>query len=237
MALPRLPLDPPEQPTTPEQTGHQTVSRISVQLDGRTTGQNSDTLDIQGPRLWENPGRSILLVGEFIESERISPREDLNKPDRIKMALEHCEVALNPEQEHILRNALRALHQQRSAKGTFDEIQGGFEFDQQVLDHLDAGLDASEAVRVRGALEALLKSLTIIGRRTDGDFTSMRREVKKLAEVARRVLDEQLVLNEKTVADAVFIAAEVAVAAQEAAELAEQQQRLEATTEEPEPET
>lgn len=209
---------------------------ISVQLDGRTTGQNSDTLDLQGPRLWQNPGRSILLVGEFIESERVSPREDLNKPDRIKMSLEHCEVALNPEQEHILRNALRALHQQRTSTGTFDEIQGGFEFDQQVLDNLDGGLDASEAVRCRGALEALLKSLAILGRRSDGDFASLRREVKKLHEVARRVLDEQLVLDGKTIAEATFIAAEAAVAAEEAAELAEQAKRLEETTDDPEPE-
>lgn len=203
---------------------------INVQLDGRTTGQNSDTLDLQGARLWQNPGRPVLLVGEFIESERTSPRQGLNKPDRIKMSLEHCEVALNPEQEHILRNALKALYAQRTATGTFDELSGGFEFDQQVLEHLDGGLDASEAVRCRGALEALLKSLQILGRRSDGDFASLRREVKKLHEVARRVLDEQLVLDGKTIAEATFIAAEAAVAAEEAAELAAAQARLEETT-------
>ncbi len=211
------------------------MTRINVQLDGRTTGQNSETLDLQGARLWQNKGRPILLVGEFIESERTEPREDLNKPDRIKMSLSHCEVALNTEQEHILRSALRALHQQRTSRGTFDELSGGFEFDQQVLDNLDAGLDASEAVRCRGALEALLTALIRVGRKTDGDFASMRREVKKLAEVTRKVLDEQLVLENKTIAEAELIQAAAAVEAEEAEQLAEAQQRLEDTTD-PEPE-
>jgi hypothetical protein len=201
---------------------------IKVQLDGRTTGQNADTLDGHAGRLWANPGRPILVVGEYIESERVQPREGLQKDARIRLSLEHCEVALNVEQEHLLRNAMRALNKQRTVSGTFDEITGGFEYDQQVLDTLEGGLDASEAVRARGGLAAAHKRLAEILRKNDRDYVRLRKESQALLEVMRQMLDEQL--DPKTVAEAEFIAAAAKVEAEEAARAVAAQQRLDETS-------
>lgn len=208
---------------------------IKVQLDGNLAGQNSEILDGQAARLWANPGRPILVVAELIENYRVEPREGLQKDSRIKLGVEFCEVALNPEQEHLLRNSMRALKQQRTVTGTFDEVDGGFAYDQQVLDTLEGGLDASEAVRARGALVAAYKRLGEIVAKDDRDYARLRKEAKALHVVMRRMLDEQL--DPKTVAEAEFISAAAAVEAQEAAELAAQKDRLEETTDEPEPGT
>lgn len=206
-----------------------------IVLDGRMKGQSSEALDRLAEYLYENPGTKLMGITEFGVSFCGEPGPDVQGDRLVRLRLVGCEVGAG-DQEHTLRTAQRALWLQRSATGTLTE-EGDLQYSQAVLDSLDDHIDASEAVRLRVAMDWLTGKVSELARNNRHDDGHLRREMKKVADVARRALaGEQLSLDDATAAKAAFIAAEARVAEAEEKEHADVGgDRLEETTGEPEP--
>lgn len=182
-----------------------------TQLDGRPQGQSADALDRHGEGLWQNRGRKLMAIVEFAVTECVEPGPDVQKDRKVRLGVINCEVGAG-DQEHLLRSAQRALHLQRTASGTLTE-DGDLQYAQAVLDSLDDHVDATEAVRLRVALDWLGAQIATLSRNNRHDDGHLRRELKKLAEITRRALSgEQLRLDVDTEAKAALVAAEARVA-------------------------
>jgi hypothetical protein len=119
----------------------------TVKLDSKVGAGAGQALERHVPRLYANLGTRIVGVVELAVVERTEPAPDEDKDPSVKLAIKHLEVA-NDEQDETVRKAMRALHVQRTARGTLTE-DGDIELSDQTLRLVGDMLHDIEAARLR----------------------------------------------------------------------------------------
>jgi hypothetical protein len=118
-----------------------------IKLDSAMANAAQDALTPHVARLYSSLGTRIVVVAV----ERTQPAADEDKEAAVKLAIKHLEVA-NGDQEEAVRQALRALHTQRTAYGTITEQQD-IELSERTLAQCAGELNLIEAARLHVAIE------------------------------------------------------------------------------------
>ena len=121
-----------------------------IKIDTAMANAAQDALTPHVARLYSTLGTRIVVVAELAAVERTQPAADEDK-EAVKLAIKHLEVA-GPDQEDAVRQALRALHTQRTAYGTLNE-RDEVEISENTLRACAGELNAIEAARLHVAIE------------------------------------------------------------------------------------
>ena len=103
------------------------------------------------PAIYSRPGAIKVAVVELEHVERTQPGPRSDKEPSVAVRITHAEIP-TAEQEHLLRDVLRALYLQRTARGTLDEAAGQAELDTETLRLAGGQLHAIDAAQMRIAL-------------------------------------------------------------------------------------
>jgi len=114
-----------------------------VKLEAKVATHAADALGLHVDALYANLGRRI---AELAAVERNEIAADEDKDAYVKLQVKHLEVAADRAEEPV-RDALRALHAQRTAFGTLNEDQE-VELSDETLARLGGELNAVEAARL-----------------------------------------------------------------------------------------
>jgi phosphoribosylformimino-5-aminoimidazole carboxamide ribonucleotide (ProFAR) isomerase len=122
-----------------------------IKLDSAMANAAQDALTPHVARLYSSLGTRIVVIAELAAVERTQPAADEDKEAAVKLAIKHLEVA-GGDQEEAVRQALRALHTQRTAYGTITEQQD-IELSERTLAQCAGELNLIEAARLHVAIE------------------------------------------------------------------------------------
>ncbi|WP_143662372.1 hypothetical protein [Streptomyces sp. Amel2xC10] len=100
--------------------------------------------------VYSTPAARRLFVGEFAAIERVEPAPGSEKEPSVRVRIVALELP-NESQEGYVREALRFLHLQRTARGTLDD-DGQLELDEDTLRLTGGQLAYLETARLRAAL-------------------------------------------------------------------------------------
>jgi hypothetical protein len=121
-----------------------------IKLDSKMATNARDAIDPLAGRLYANRGARVLGVVELAHIERTEPAPDADKEASVKLRIVHLEVAGDEQEEHV-REALRALYLQRTARGTLDE-SGEVRLSERTLELTAGLLHAVDLARLRVAV-------------------------------------------------------------------------------------
>lgn len=126
----------------------QTVTKLK--LAGLGAAANT-ALEPHVAPLYAAPGKTMLAVVELEHVERTQPGPRSDKEASVTARVTHAEVP-TMEQEPILREVLRYLFLQRTARGTLDEATGAVVLDEATLRQASGRLAHTDAFETRAAL-------------------------------------------------------------------------------------
>jgi hypothetical protein len=112
-----------------------------IKLASKVATAAMDALDRHIPRLYATLGTRIVVIAEPCAKERTEVAGDEEGKETVTLQIKHLEVA-GDEQEDAIRQALRALHTQRTAYGKLTE-------------HLDVELSEHTIRRCAGDITAI----------------------------------------------------------------------------------
>lgn len=119
----------------------------AIKVDPKLSSNASTALEALSGQLFRNPGMRVVGVVELAAVERTEPAPDEDKEPSVKLAIKHLEIGIG-DQEHNLRDALRALYALRSASGTLDE-HDTVELSERTMRLVAGQLSVTEAARLR----------------------------------------------------------------------------------------
>ncbi|WP_137991218.1 hypothetical protein [Streptomyces vilmorinianum] len=122
----------------------------SLRFDAKVSASAQEALEAHTRPVYDNPGARRLFIGEFAHTERTQPAPGSEKEPTAKVRITSLEIP-NHEQEGYVREALRFLHLQRTARGTLDD-DGQLELDEHTLRLTGGQLSYIETARLRAAL-------------------------------------------------------------------------------------
>lgn len=123
---------------------------MKLKLDSKMATAPEDVLGQLAHQLYDRPGARIVGVVELAHVERTQPAPDTDAESSVKMRITALEVG-REEQEHHLREAMRALFLHRTARGTIDEA-GEVELSDRTIELTGGVLHAVEAARLRAVV-------------------------------------------------------------------------------------
>ncbi|MFE3126738.1 hypothetical protein ACFXHD_25320 [Streptomyces hydrogenans] len=130
--------------------------------------------------LYDHPAGRRLFIGELVHTERTQPAPGSDKEPLVKVRIVSLEIP-NQEQEEHVREALRFLYLQRTARGTLDD-DGQLELDEQTL-RLTGGLLAYvETARLEAGVRHWASYARRVSQTTELSATEARQELKNLAD-------------------------------------------------------
>lgn len=154
---------------------------MKIKLDSKMSAPAADVLSALARQLYDRRGRRIVGVVELTHDRRTQPAPDSEKEPEVTMRVTALEVG-REEQEHHLREAMRALHLHRTANGTLDEANEVQLSDRTI--ELTAGvMHAVEAARLRAVVQhwsAYARQVTNTGKPLS--ITELRHELSTLAD-------------------------------------------------------
>lgn len=121
-----------------------------LKFDAKVSASAQEALEPHVRPVYAAPASRRLFIGEFAAIERIEPAPGSEKEPSVKVRIVHLELP-NEAQEGYVREALRFLHLQRTANGTFAE-DGQLELDQDTLRLTGGHLAYLETARLRAGL-------------------------------------------------------------------------------------
>jgi hypothetical protein len=122
-----------------------------IKLDSAIANAANDALAPHVGRLYTSLGTRIVVIAELAAVERTQPAADEDKEAAVKLQIKHLEVA-DADREEPVREALRALHTQRTAYGTLNE-DNEVELSARTLAACAGELNLIEAARLHVAIE------------------------------------------------------------------------------------
>jgi hypothetical protein len=122
-----------------------------LKFDAKVSASAQEALEAHVRPVYDVPAARRLFIGEFAHTERTQPAPGSEKEPTVKVRITSLEVP-NQEQEGYVREALRFLHLQRTARGTLDD-DGQLELDEQTLRLTGGQLAYIETARLRAALQ------------------------------------------------------------------------------------
>jgi hypothetical protein len=132
------------------------------------------------PRMYDTPGLRLAAIVELKSDERNQPSADSESGTWVKAKITQIEVA-DHDQEGAVREALRALYLQRTARGTLTE-DGQVELSEQTLDLTGGLLHAIETARLRAGLEHWAGYMRRLVKGGDLTITEMRHELDTVSD-------------------------------------------------------
>lgn len=124
----------------------------TLKLDGTPGSAALAALEPHIPRIYSRPGVRVLAIAELAHIERVQPAPEADKEPSVKVRLSQLEIP-NAEQVDAVREALRALYLQRTARGTLDEDHQ-LALSKQTVDLLAGTLAYQEGVRLGAGVRA-----------------------------------------------------------------------------------
>lgn len=122
-----------------------------VKINGTPSTNALDALMPHVPSLYSNLGKRVIVIAELSAVDRLQVAPDEDKEASVTLQIKHAEVA-GPEHEDAVRQALRALHTQRTAYGTITEEQD-VEISERTLAMCAGEITAIEAARLHILVE------------------------------------------------------------------------------------
>jgi hypothetical protein len=121
-----------------------------LKFDAKVSASAQEALEPHIRPVYDVPASRRLFIGEFAAIERIEPAPGTEKEASVKVRITHLELP-NESQEGYVREALRFLHLQRTARGTLDDA-GQLELDESTLRLTGGQLAYLETARLRAGL-------------------------------------------------------------------------------------
>lgn len=150
-----------------------------LKFDSNMARAAADSLAPHIRGVYDRPGSSILFVGEARHVERTQPAPDADGDPSVKVRITHMEIP-NRDQEGAIREAMRALHLQRTAQGTLDE-EGQFVLSQGTLKRITGLLHEVEVSRLRAGLSHWVDYAARVNSQRSLTVTEMQHEVDLIA--------------------------------------------------------
>lgn len=159
---------------------------MKLKLGSSLSASAQESLDDLISPLFSKPGMRILAITEWAHIERTQPAPDEGKEPSVTMGVKLIEVARGEQVEHV-RKALRALHVQRTARGTLDEQLGELRLNQSVVEELGDDLALRETARLRAAMK---HTADTVNRLRIGQFSEaeLRKQLDKLHTILQSTL-------------------------------------------------
>ncbi|MFI1767464.1 hypothetical protein ACH41H_36195 [Streptomyces sp. NPDC020800] len=158
-----------------------------LKFDAKVSASAQEALEPHVRPVYDGPGARRLFIGEFAHIERTEPAPGTEKEASVKVRITHLELP-NREQEDAVRDALRFLHLQRTAHGTFDD-EGQLELADSTLRLTGGMLAFIETARLRAGLEHWREYAQRLMRGPDLTVTEMRHEMQALSDGLTAVLN------------------------------------------------
>lgn len=102
-----------------------------LKFEGTPSASASEALERWVRPLYDNPTKRVMAIIELAPTERTEPAPNTEKVPVVKVRITGLEIP-DSDQEGFVREAQRALHLQRTARGTFDD-DGQLEFSPDTL--------------------------------------------------------------------------------------------------------
>lgn len=135
---------------------------MKLKLDSKASTAAEDVLGQLARPLYDRPGARIMGIVELTHVERTQPAPDADVEPSVKVRITALEVGRD-EQEHHLRDAMRALYLHRTASGTLDE-SGDVELSARTVELTGGMLHATEAARLRAVVRHWGEYARAVGR-------------------------------------------------------------------------
>ncbi|MEU1596157.1 hypothetical protein ABZ468_25690 [Streptomyces sp. NPDC005708] len=158
-----------------------------LKFDARVSASAQEALEPHVRPLYGQPGGHRLALIEFAHIERTEPAPGTEKEASVKVRITHLEVP-NREQEDAVREALRFLHLQRTARGTFDD-DGQMELTDSTLRLTGGHLAWIESARLRAGLAHWQEYAQRLAHQNDLTLSEIRAELKALTDGLTAVLN------------------------------------------------
>lgn len=121
-----------------------------LKFDAKVSASAQEALEPHVRPVYSTPAARRLFIGEFAALERTEPAPGSEKEPSVKVRIVSLELP-NESQEGYVREALRFLHLQRTARGTLDD-DGQLELAQDTLRLTGGHLAYLETARLRAGL-------------------------------------------------------------------------------------
>ncbi|MFE6362916.1 hypothetical protein ACFVP3_23320 [Streptomyces sp. NPDC057806] len=121
-----------------------------LKFDAKVSASAQEALEPHVRPVYATPAARRLFIGEFAAIERMEPAPGSEKEASVKVRIVALELP-NESQEGYVREALRFLHLQRTARGTLDD-DGQLELDESTLRLTGNQLAYLETARLRAGL-------------------------------------------------------------------------------------
>ncbi|WDO09905.1 hypothetical protein ME763_31950 [Streptomyces murinus] len=151
-----------------------------LKFDAKVSASAQEALEPHVRPVYDTPASRRLFIGEFAAIERTEPAPGTEKEPSVKVRIVHLELP-NQEQEGSIREALRFLHLQRTARGTFDD-DGQLELSDSTLRLTGGQLAWIETARLRAGLAHWRERAARLVHMTDLTMSEIRHELQALAD-------------------------------------------------------
>jgi hypothetical protein len=121
-----------------------------LKIQGSPGASAQSALEPHIARIYAKPGIRVLGVLELKHEERSQAAPESDKQDSVTMKITHLEIPTR-DQEGVLREAMRTLYLQRTARGTLDE-DGQLTLDENALSLAAGQLPLIDSATIRAAV-------------------------------------------------------------------------------------
>ncbi|MGW6292432.1 hypothetical protein [Streptomyces sp. NPDC055058] len=158
-----------------------------LKFDARVSASAQEALEPHIRPVYDVPAARRLFIGEFAHTERTQPAPGSEKEPVVKVRIVALELPTEA-QEGYVREALRFLHLQRTARGTFDD-DGQMELDESTLRLTGGQLAYLETARLRAGLQHWAAYARRVLHTSNLTVTEAMHELKTVADGLTAALD------------------------------------------------
>ncbi|MFK0172666.1 hypothetical protein ACIQU5_28105 [Streptomyces sp. NPDC090306] len=158
-----------------------------LKFDAKVSAAAQEALEPHVRPVYATPAARRLIIGEFAAIERTEPAPGSEKEPSVKVRIVSLELP-NEEQENAVRDALRFLHLQRTARGTFDD-DGQLELSEDTLRLTGGQLAWLETARLRAGLAHWRAYAERLVHGPELTISEVRHEMQAVAQGLAAVLD------------------------------------------------
>jgi hypothetical protein len=158
-----------------------------LKFDAKVSASAQEALEPHVRPVYDVPASRRLFIGEFAAIERTMPAPGTEKEPSVKVRIVSLEVP-NEGQEGYVREALRFLHLQRTARGTLDD-DGQLELDESTLRLTGGQLAYLETARLRAGLNHWASYARRVLHMPNITVTEAMHELKAIADGLAAALD------------------------------------------------
>ncbi|MFJ2004733.1 hypothetical protein [Streptomyces chartreusis] len=158
-----------------------------LKFDPKVSASAQEALEPHIRPVYATPAARRLFIGEFAALERTEPAPGSEKEASVKVRIVALELP-NEAQEGYVREALRFLHLQRTARGTLDD-DGQLELDESTLRLTGGHLAYLETARLRAGLLHWSSYARRVLHTSNPTITEAMHEIKAIADGLAAAID------------------------------------------------